>query len=146
MITEKSFLLKANGFTSNKIYKINNGLQQGTVTSPILFILFINDLLNIINNHEKNNFGIAFADDIIIYTANKNYHILQQDLQNLFNIVQNYILDWNLMINYEKCELILFRDTLSKCHNSVRKNWKQLSIQAVNQNIKIQHQMVFAPL
>ena len=135
MISEKSFIIQINGVKSNKTYKINNGLQQGTVTSPMLFLIFINEMLDLINNQRKNNYSIAFADDIIIYNSNQNLKFIKNDLQNLFNLVQNYIKSWKLVINYNKCELILFRNVLNKCHNSVRKNWKSFHISGENNNI-----------
>ena len=135
MISEKSFIIQINGVKSNKTYKINNGLQQGTVTSPMLFLIFINEMLDLINNQRKNNYSIAFADDIIIYNSNQNLKFIKNDLQNLFNLVQNYIKSWKLVINYNKCELILFRNILNKCHNSVRKNWKSFHISGENNNI-----------
>ena len=135
MITDKTFFMHNKGIYSEKQYNIKNGLQQGTITSPILFILFINEIMNIINNFKNNNnTGIAFADDIIIYTSNKNIDNLNLDLQKLYNIIQNYISTWKLSINYEKCELILFRDILKNCHNSVRKKWKKLYIKENNSN------------
>ena len=135
MISEKSFIIQINGVKSNKTYKINNGLQQGTVTSPMLFLIFINEMLDLINNQRKINYSIAFADDIIIYNSNQNLKFIKNDLQNLFNLVQNYIKSWKLVINYNKCELILFRNVLNKCHNSVRKNWKSFHISGENNNI-----------
>ena len=135
MITDKTFIVQTNRLKSKKIFKIKNGLQQGTVTSPMLFLIYINELLNTLNNQGKNKYSIAFADDIIIYTSNKKFNIIKSELQNLFNIVQSYIYTWKLSINYNKCELILFRNKLKKCHNSIRQNWKQFCIRSESINI-----------
>jgi len=56
--------------------------------------------MNIINNfRNNNNTGFAFADDIIIYTNNKNQDNLNLELQQLFNIIENFIYTWKLIIN-----------------------------------------------
>ena len=135
MITDKTFIVQTNRLKSKKKKKKKNGLQQGTVTSPMLFLIYINELLNTLNNQGKNKYSIAFADDIIIYTSNKKFNIIKSELQNLFNIVQSYIYTWKLSINYNKCELILFRNKLKKCHNSIRQNWKQFCIRSESINI-----------
>ena len=56
-------MIKRNAVQKNNIV---NGLQQGTVNFPILFNLFIHDLLNKIDNI------IGFAGDIIIYLSDNN--------------------------------------------------------------------------
>ena len=47
MITNKTFLLTDGSHTSSKEFSIENGLQQGTVNSALLFSIYKSDLLNI---------------------------------------------------------------------------------------------------
>lgn len=130
MLCNKSFIVCNKNEVSQKKFIIVNGLQQGTVNSPILFNIFIYDLLHSINNI------IGFADDIIVYHADDKIDKINENLQNYFNIIEKYAVDWQKKINANKCETILFRPPVGKCNNNIRRNWKSFGIKASN-NINI---------
>ena len=122
MITNKSFKIHHENVISKNSFQISNGLQQGTVNSPVLFNLYILDLLDKIDNI------IAFADDIVIYHSDKKIEEINGNLQSKFDLVEKYTLDWHLSINTQKCEIILFRPPVEKCNHNVRTKWKNFSI------------------
>lgn len=115
MLSNKKFKVNHHKIES-KTFNIINGLQQGTVNAPTLFNIYLVDLLNKIENI------IAFADDILIYHPDAKIEQINQKLQDSFNIVEKYTLDWNMKINVEKCETILFRPPLDRCNNDVKRN------------------------
>jgi hypothetical protein len=88
-------------------FNIQVGVRQGCILSPILFILFINDLCEAI---KKLNKGVAFggrylsilffADDIVILAETK------EDLEKMLALVYEYSLKWRCKFNYEKCGVI----------------------------------------
>ena len=47
MITNKTLIMTDGSHTSSKEFSIENGLQQGTVNSALLFSIYKSDLLNI---------------------------------------------------------------------------------------------------
>ncbi|XP_015438110.1 PREDICTED: uncharacterized protein LOC107193219 [Dufourea novaeangliae] len=139
MLHEKRFFVTEGNSKSTRDFVIANGLQQGTVNSPVLFNIYISDLLQMYglnNTDEKNNkSAIAFADDLLIYIKNSKPSIIKTQLQDLFEKVQDYFQTWKLKINTHKCETILFRpyiSTISNASNDVRKNSKNFSLHAVN--------------
>lgn len=136
MISNKSFMVFHQKYRSNKTFEIVNGLQQGTVNSPTLFNLFILDLLSRIEN------VIAFADDIVIYHADDTIDKINNNLQQSFNIVEQYSVDWNMRINTMKCETILFRPPVNKCNNNIKKNWKSFGIKSNYNNVDIPNKQV----
>lgn len=103
MLNNKTFIVNNNNLNSTRKFVIVNGLQQGTVNSPILFNIYIYDLLKEIDNI------IGFADDIIIYHSDDTIVKINENLQKHFNLVENYASDWQMKINTNKCETILFR-------------------------------------
>uniref|UniRef100_A0ABD2W6P4 Reverse transcriptase domain-containing protein n=1 Tax=Trichogramma kaykai TaxID=54128 RepID=A0ABD2W6P4_9HYME len=141
MITDKKF--KINGLESImgnvKTYTITKGLQQGTVNSPLLFNIFTADLLKLFKINQSEIQGLAFADDLIIYTAHRNMLKVQNDLQDIFTKIIKYYNQWKLQINPTKCETILFRHPLSKEMNYTMKHWKEFKIKDSTQNIAIPH-------
>ena len=94
--------------TISEIYDINAGLGQGTVLSPILFSIFINDFTDItkIPTNKINN--LLFADDLFAAVTDKN-------IRRLFMLIQGYLCKlewwfnrWRLQISTHKCSYCLY--------------------------------------
>ncbi|XP_076764851.1 uncharacterized protein LOC143431798 [Xylocopa sonorina] len=140
----KKFFVSDKQSTSTKRFSVNNGLQQGTVNSPILFNIYLSDLLQMFGiNSENNKRGIAFADDLVIYLQNPKPSLLKNQMQELFHKIQIYLSNWKLKININKCETILFRPPISKnsgANSDVCQNSKKFQItDRTNPDIKIPH-------
>lgn len=121
MITNKKFIIWNGTEMSKLTFEIKEGLQQGTVTSPVLFNIFNSSILNLFElNSGNNTYSIAFADDLILYVAGKRPIEIQDKLQNLVNNINKVYQIWNLRINPVKCESIL----ISKTTRSFSKNMK----------------------
>lgn len=143
MIGERSFFVD-NGSAYSNEFAMKEGLQQGTVNSPLLFNIYISDLMYIFNiNKDKMKSALAFADDLIIYASGRNCSLIQKNLQNLFEKIYDYYNTWKLKINLDKCETILFRPTLRKTTNSFKKNYKNFKIEINNKTIPHKNQVKY---
>ena len=103
-----------NGIKSNwKEYRI--GVPQGSCLSPLLFIIYIN---NIGKNIDKQvNIG-QFADDICLWISphNKNIkdmEISQNKLQNAINSINNWCNTWKMSLSPNK-QNILYLNTQTR--------------------------------
>ena len=93
--------------TISPTFSTHNGLQQGALSSPILFNYYINDLIDELNKIEKganiNNLKITnllFADDIVLTTRDK------QTLQRLLDVCTNWANKWKLQFSHKKSKIL----------------------------------------
>ena len=78
--------------------RVTSGIPQGSVLGPILFLIFINDLPDVLNCCMK-----LFADDAKLYMPIINCHdeeILQQNLDNS----DIWAEIWDMDFNTKKCK------------------------------------------
>lgn len=81
---------------------VKSGVPQGSVVGPILFIIYINDLVNNLESPSS-----LFADDAKIYRTIKTQEdteALQRDMDR----VKDWSRKWLLTFNIEKCKVMHF--------------------------------------
>ena len=103
---ESSVLL---GERRTEWFTIEVGLRQGCILSPILFLLFINDLKMVVDKLNRGVFVgdrkvsiLFFADDIAILSESK------EDLEFMLGHVYVYSTFWRFRFNLDKCGVIIF--------------------------------------
>ena len=74
-----------------------SGIPQGSILGPVLFVIYINDLPEIIKSSCK-----IFADDTKLYSSPKDKDILQADLLSLLKWSDK----WQLKFNISKCGIL----------------------------------------
>ena len=94
--------VKLNGFTSNEILN-EYGVPQGSVLGPILFVLYINDMVDIMDNVSIH----LFADDTLIYYYSKDLDQLVHCINNSLEKIHNYTCSNLLKINAKKTKFML---------------------------------------
>jgi hypothetical protein len=102
------------GFLSNRLQRVVlgeqvsewksvlSGVPQGSVLGPLLFVIFINDLCERLNNTGK-----LFADDTKVISMIKS----QEDnlnLQNDINELNKWSNEWLIKFNEKKCKVMHF--------------------------------------
>lgn len=129
LLYNREFKMTNGKITTEKSFKWENGLQQGTILAPILYNIYTSQLIKSKHINSQTCQSIAYADDMIIYSPGSNINIIKQKLQASFNRVNDILLKWKITINKNKCETILFRKPLNFANKDIRKNWKNLNIQ-----------------
>ena len=100
---EQSAFVKLSGMKST-LFKITNGTRQGSVLSPIIFSLYLDDLLK-----QLRKLGLGchiggmwygaccYADDMILLAPNRDV------LQQMLNVCEEYALSHNLVFSTDPC-------------------------------------------
>ena len=75
---------------------MRQGLPQGSVLSPLLFILFINNLADILPEDAQ---AAIFADDVTLLATHRNKEQAVVELQALVDVVAAWCKEWKLTLN-----------------------------------------------
>jgi hypothetical protein len=113
----KSCVKDAANMCFSEFFDVSLGLKQGEPLSPLLFILFINDIKDCIdvNNLTEGDLNylsvymLLFADDIALFSTDK------VSLQRQLDSIAEYSNKWGLKINVNKTKICIFekRKTVS---------------------------------
>ncbi len=92
-LNQRTFRVQVNGSLSMEA-DVSSGVPQGSVLGPILFLLFVNDIPDILRGKV-----LLFADDVKLVSRRGDIATLQQDL----NRVTEWAAQWDLPLNANKC-------------------------------------------
>ena len=106
----KSCVRLSNNSELSDFFDVSLGLKQGEPLSPLLFILFINDIDYCINTDQLTEndvnllsmYLLLFADDIVRFTTDP------KSLQAQIDNVHNYSTRCKLKINVKKTKICIF--------------------------------------
>ena len=106
----RSYLQDRMEFTSGNGYEFNmrqlkNGVPQGSVLGPLLFILFINDL-NLAVQYSSVH---QFADDTNLLVVEKSLKQLNKKVNRNLKLTVEWVRANKLSLNANKTEIIIFK-------------------------------------
>ena len=110
-LKNRSQVVTVNGETSSA-GAVLSGIPQGTVLGPLLFVIYINDILDHVDSE-----GLLFADDAKIFraiTCKNDALLLQHDIMQL----ESWSDKWLLKFHPDKCHLLSLGklENIKYCH------------------------------
>lgn len=100
-LSQRACYVTYNGFKSYE-FTATSGVPQGSNLGPLLFNIFINDLLSSLNTHV-----LAYADDVKIFSKITSPNDATELQKNIDNIV-DWCSDNKLILNIKKCSIVSY--------------------------------------
>ena len=102
-LTDRSHCVKLNS-TVSSFEKIQNGVPQGSVLGPLLFLIYINDLHCAINHSTTYH----FADDTSLLCKGKSLKRVNRQVNEDLTLLSTWLRANKIALNASKTELIIF--------------------------------------
>ncbi len=84
---------------------IENGTPQGSVISPVLFIILINDMFSKVDRSIRRS---LFADDGALSFRGRNNKFIMGEMQKAVDEVEKCSYKWGFKLSVEKSQTIIF--------------------------------------
>ena len=91
---------------SSKWKQIRNGVTQGSILGPLLFLIYINDLPS---TTEKDVKMILYADDNSILITGANKRDFNENCKKAFQDINTWFINNRLTLNFNKTQFLEFR-------------------------------------
>ena len=99
---------------TSRYFPVKQGVCQGAILSPLLYSIFVNDLLHLLSSsgHGVSIGGIfcgspMYADDLALIAESS------AALQSMFDLVHNFSIQWHYQLNALKSAVLVFGESAS---------------------------------
>ncbi|XDV52299.1 hypothetical protein PO909_021042 [Leuciscus waleckii] len=103
-LDERSILVRI-GTAVSRRYMVENGTPQGSVISPILFSIMINDVFSQVQGDIGQS---LFADDGALWKRGRNINHIKGKIQEAINVVERWSIAWGFKFAIGKTKTIFF--------------------------------------
>ena len=88
-------------------------MPQGSILGPLFFIIYVNDLLDLIDNIS------LYADDTVIYCSKKTWKEAEKTMNKYLALVNSWYYVNKLSVNTKKTVYITFANRVKSLPNNI---------------------------
>ena len=107
-LTDRSQIVLANNIHSDSL-KIKQGVPQGSIMGPLLYIIYANDITKVI----KKSHVALYADDTVLFSSCKNLKTACKNMQSDLHALQKWCIQNGIFANASKTKFMVFGSKLS---------------------------------
>ena len=96
LISNHSVVVKTSDGQHSRLKRINNGIPQGSVLSPLLFNVYIADL------PDTNSKKYGYADDLALLKVHQDWNTIEETLTRDMSILSSWLKQWRLILSEAK--------------------------------------------
>ena len=123
-LTDRTLQVRVGADLSN-IQLLENGTAQGSVISPLLFLIMINDLPKCLDGVESS----LFADDSALFKSGRDLDSILKAMQKNLNKIAAWCDLWGFKINIEKTAAVLFTHRIDKIETPLSISRRPISVE-----------------
>ena len=105
---------------NSSVLTITNGIPKKSVLSPLLFVVYINDLNNVINHSSMYH----FANDTNLLYSNFLLKLISKHINHDLKLKMHWLRANRISLNVDKTNIILFRSKTKKSWEIVELPYK----------------------
>lgn len=127
-ITDRTVAVKVGASISHPV-RLEAGTPQGSVLSPLLYLIYVNDLP--IRPTDNCRAG-QFADDMNVWTSSRTHHQTRVRLSKALGEIERWCSKWRIKLNVAKTQLVPF---------TTSQKWGNLGLKLFGQDIQCQNSL-----
>ena len=107
-LQNRKFTVKVEEAVSS-LYSIETSVMQGSILSPILFSIYINDIIELNKYPNQVISSLLFADDLFAFNTDINDNRIFIQMQRYLRGLETWLIKWRLKIAPHKCSYNIYR-------------------------------------
>lgn len=109
-LSDRTFFVQV-GNEHSSSRPIKNGVPQGSVLGPLLFLIYINDI-PLVNDKNK-QYSLLYADDLTTFFIFDKPGHMNANAKRYLMLLEKWLLDWRFKLSINKCTYTIFSNTRS---------------------------------
>jgi hypothetical protein len=115
-LKDRKFQINVNG-TLSELADILCSVPQGSILSPLLFSIYINDIPK--RNVSNSSGSLLYADDLASFFIYKKNGNIENIINKYLKEIENWLSKWKMKMSATKCNYIIFHNGPTRPKHSI---------------------------